>query len=266
MKEILAQLGQLGLSNEEAKLYVALLKEPSTHLQLSRTTGIDRAKIYRLVERLEKRSLIARRTDDRGTFLVAADPHLLEIDLVSEEQRLRERRDALKATLPTLNAIRTMATSDKASFTIKTYEGQAGFKQMCWNELKTEGEIFTLGHGNIEALVGDPYWADRHRLFQLDAGYRTRDLVNPQRATRSGLASEHLYRANLYRVGVIDPQMLSFADQTVVYNNTVSIFHWQGDQKIGIEIVNTTYAAMMRQFFEHYWQLAHEVSIATLAT
>ena len=232
IKEILARLEQLGLSNDEARLYIALLKESSNHLRLSRATGIDRAKIYRLIERLEKRSLIARRTDDRGTFLIAADPRLLEIDLVSEERHLRERRNALDTVLPSLNSIQAMPAPDETGFNIKIYEGQAGFKQMCWNELKTDGEIITFGHGNIETLVGDPRWADRHRLFQLEAGYRTRDLVNPQRASRSKLASERLYQANVYRAGVIEPEILNFHDQTVVYNNTVSIYHWQGTQKI----------------------------------
>lgn len=265
IKETLAQLEKLGLSSDEAKLYVTLLKQPSNHLRLSRATGIDRAKVYRLVERLEKRSLVARHTDDRGTFLVAADPDVLEIDLASEEQRLTERRNVLNMVLPSLNSLRAMTAPGQAGFNFKTYEGQAGFKQMCWNELKTEDEIITFGHGNIETLVGDLHWADRHRLYQLEARYRTRDLVNPQKAIRSKLANERLYQANLYRAGVIDSEILSFDDQTVIYNNTVSIYHWQEDQKIGIEIISATYAAMMRQLFEHYWQISKEVSLAALS-
>src|SRR5688500_4466321 len=83
---ILEKLYRLGLQSGEAKLYVELLKSPTTHLRLAHATGINRTKVYRLIADLEKRSLVTRRTDDRGTFLVAADPATLEVEVVSQEE------------------------------------------------------------------------------------------------------------------------------------------------------------------------------------
>ncbi len=258
--ELLDQLQRLGLRKDEAAVYVELLKEPGNHLQLSRKTGVDRAKIYRLVEHLEKRGLIARRTDDRGTFLVASDPDLFEAELAGEEYRLSDRRNTLGTVLPTLHTIQTLTAAGEGDFSLKTYDGQAGFKQMCWHELKTKGEIITFGHGNIETLVNDLGWAAKHRTFQVAARYHTRDLVNPDKAIRSKLASERLYEARLYRAGVITPEVLRFDDQMVVYNNTVAIYHWQDAHKAGLEIISATFANTMRQLFEHYWKLTKEIS------
>lgn len=72
------RLCMLGLNVEEAKIYLELLRKPSTHAQVSHATGINRTNVYRLVSELEKRSIITRRTDDRGKFLVATDPSTLE--------------------------------------------------------------------------------------------------------------------------------------------------------------------------------------------
>ena len=46
-------LVQLGFSSQEAKLYLALLKSgPATLLQASRTSGLERTRLYRLVDQL----------------------------------------------------------------------------------------------------------------------------------------------------------------------------------------------------------------------
>jgi sugar-specific transcriptional regulator TrmB len=78
-----------GLTHDEAVVYVELLRAPNTHLQLSRNTSIARTKIYRLVESLERRSLVARRTDERGTYLIASDPATLQIDIALREAELK---------------------------------------------------------------------------------------------------------------------------------------------------------------------------------
>lgn len=47
--------------------------------------------------------------------------------------------------------------------------------------------------------------------------------------------------------------MLIFANP---YNGTVATYHWREGERVGFEIVSAPYADMMRQMFEHYWQLA----------
>jgi predicted transcriptional regulator len=252
---LLSQLRTLGLSTDEAKLYLELLKEPSTHLRLSHAIGINRTKVYRLVEQLEKRSLVAHRTDDRGMFLVATDPATLEVELVHHEEKLKQQRKTLQQVLPTLTALQS---KDKSAFIVRTYEGEAGLKQMCWHELKTQGELLGLGYGTIESIVTDRLWAQKHRTLQIAAHYRVRELVN-ETDTTSELASERLFETSLYHPRVLPSNILPFDSQTIIYNDTVAIYNWQYDQKVGVEIINPSYANMMRHIFEHYWGLGSSV-------
>ena len=164
---MLAQLRELGLTREQARLYIELLKEPNTHLRLAHATGINRTKVYRLVDDLEKRSLVTRRTDDRGTFLVASDPTTLEVELVNKEESVKGQRAAFEQLLPTLKRIKL---NEASSFIVHTYEGLEGFKQMLWHELKTNGENRIFGSGTIEDLVPDHRWAEKHRAQTVEAG------------------------------------------------------------------------------------------------
>src|SRR4051812_46567168 len=93
-------LRALDLSDEEADVYLALLRAPATPLTLSRDTGIKRTKMYHLLEVLEKRSLVTRHTDDRGTFFVATEPTNLGIGLGEREAKLQEEQHILSQLVP----------------------------------------------------------------------------------------------------------------------------------------------------------------------
>lgn len=246
-----ALLQKLGLGNEEAKLYLELLEEPSTHLRLAHATGINRTKVYRLVADLEKKSLITRRTDDRGTFLVAADPATLEVELTNHEQQLARQRKALNQLLPALESIRK---KESRAFIIHTYEGMEGFKQMLWHELKTKGENVIFGKGTIEDAVPDREWAEKHRAMTVDAGYTIRELLNPGEKDYPFTLNEQFMHRYVHRY--ISADLLALEDQISIYNNTVATYHWRQGEKVGMEVISAPYANMMRQIFEHYWELA----------
>ncbi|HSX30588.1 MAG TPA: helix-turn-helix domain-containing protein [Candidatus Saccharimonadales bacterium] len=246
------QLQVLGLRRDEAKLYLELLRGPSTHLKLAQATGINRTKVYRLAGELEKRSLITKRVDDRGAFLVAADPATLEVALVTQEENLKGQRLALDGLLPVLDSMRQ---GDRSSFIVQTYDGTEGFKQMLWHELKTEGEALVLGSGTIEDLVGDRRWAEKHRAKTVQAGYRVRELLNP------GGKPEHFtentaFLEQSFAKRLISPKLLALSHGVVIYNDTVALYHWRANQKVGVEIIDKSFANLQRQVFEHYWQLA----------
>lgn len=247
----LQYLKALNLTGDEAKMYLALLKAPTSHLEVSRATGINRTKVYRLADQLEKRSLITTRTDDRGTFLVAADPATLEVDLVTQEEKLKNQRAIFDQLLPTLNSIQT----DAVSFAVQTYEGVEGFKQMLWHELKTKSEILIFGNGAIQDLVGSQRWAEKHRAMTVKADYKVRELLNPG-AKPSVFTQNREFMDNNYRERFLEPEKLLMKHQVTIYNDTVATYCWRDDQKVGIEVINNANAQMMRQMFEHYWKLA----------
>jgi sugar-specific transcriptional regulator TrmB len=249
---LLSILRDLNLDSNEAAIYLELLHEPNTHLRLSRSTGIARTKIYRIVEKLEKRSLVSKRVDDRGLLLVASDPSSLEVELIAEEEKLKKQRMLLREVIPTLANIQT---KDHKLFAVRTYEGREGLMQMCWHELKTKEELLAFGWGRIEDYMTDHQWAERHRARQVEAGYRTRELINTKDSP-STFSTNQEFMAKLYSYRQLPEHLVVPDNQTTIYNDTVAIYHWRQDQKVGVEIISAAYANMMRQIFEHYWRLS----------
>lgn len=253
---LIEKLRTLGLGRDEATLYLELLRGPSTHLKLAHGTGINRTKVYRLADELEKRSLITKRTDDRGTFLVASDPSTLEVVVVAQEERLQNQQAALAYLLPALAGVKA---GDTSNFVIHTYDGEEGFKQMLWHELKTKGECLVFGSGSIGRLVGDEQWGEKHRSLTVSKAFVLREILNPgSKDPIFTLNTDFIKKHYSYRL--IDPKILPLQQQTVIYNDTVAIYNWRQEQKVGIEIISKDYAQTMRTMFEHFWKLARDPS------
>jgi sugar-specific transcriptional regulator TrmB len=244
-------LKQLDLTNDEATIYIELFNRPNTHLQISRKTNINRAKVYRIVEQLEKRSLVLRRTDDKGTFLVANDPSALEIELIAHEEKLKQQRRILSKTIADLN---TVSRDQQNSFVVRTFEGTEGFKRMQWHELKAEGEVLVLGNVTVEQLVGSRRWAERFRALSVANKHKTREIINIPYAKPDFTENEEFME--LYQAHIIPKTALPASTPMVIYNDTVAVYQFDKEKRVGVEIVNAAYAQTMRHIFEHYWNLS----------
>ncbi len=244
-------LKTLGLDEDEIEVYLALLAGQKTALQLSRDTAISRSKVYRIIDALEKRSLVAHHTDDRGSFVAATDPTSLGIALADQESRLQMEQKALARIMPILTAIKN---GDETLFAVRTYEGLEGFKQMIWHELKAKGEVLSLGAGTIEDLAPSRRWAEKHRRLSVEAGYRVREIINTEVDIPTFTNNDDYMEQ--YSCRAISARLLPLDNQFVIYNDTVALYHWRQKKKVGVEIISQTYADTMRNIFEHYWRLA----------
>ena len=253
-KNLLALLRNLGLDSDEAAIYTELLKEDNTHQELSRITGINRTKVYRIVDDLEKKSLVRNVTDDRGTFLVAAEPQSLEMVVVESENTFKNTKASYAAALPILNSIHSTYGSDDLDFDIHTYDGEEGMKQMLWNELKAHEEIISFGYGALEDMVKSKRWAEKHRQKIIENDICMRELINPGEKPTDFTKNKAFY--DIYEQRRIEESLLPLDQRVVVYNNTVAMYHHKDRRLSGVEIVNKAYAETMRAMFENYWRMA----------
>ena len=95
-KEIIQTLEKLGLSNYEAKAYLAILSEPPlTGYKLSKVSGVPRSRIYETIEKLTAKGLVL--TQNGETCLVK--PVSFESFLERKEKENRQNIDYLREVL-----------------------------------------------------------------------------------------------------------------------------------------------------------------------
>jgi sugar-specific transcriptional regulator TrmB len=95
-KDTIQTLEKLGLSNYEAKAYLAILSEPPlTGYKLSKVSGVPRSRIYETIEKLTAKGLVL--TQDGETSLVK--PVSFETFLERKENESRQNIDSLRKAL-----------------------------------------------------------------------------------------------------------------------------------------------------------------------
>lgn len=95
--DLLADLGALGLTEYEGKVYLALLKEsPANGYQLSKRTGVPRSMVYEALGRLHSRGAVLKSGDGRVTLYRPVPPqNLLERYDREHQQLIQDLRGRL---------------------------------------------------------------------------------------------------------------------------------------------------------------------------
>lgn len=98
--DLLTELGEIGFTEYEAKVYLALLRDhPATGYQLSKQAGIARSMVYEALGRLDVRGAVLKTEEAKATLYRPMPPDALLERLSREYQR---RIDVLDTELSTL--------------------------------------------------------------------------------------------------------------------------------------------------------------------
>jgi sugar-specific transcriptional regulator TrmB len=99
-------LEEIGLSDKEAKVYVALLQvDHDSVLDLSKRTSINRTTIYPVIESLAKKGLVSEIQIDKKIHIKAEPPERLETYVERRKLNFEEQAKRLKDIVPQLKSI-----------------------------------------------------------------------------------------------------------------------------------------------------------------
>lgn len=243
----------LGLSEEEAKIYLALMAFGNlTILELSRKTGLPRASLYRKMENLTKIGVIEELVDEHVIKLKACQPDKLELAVKDKELLSQNLRVQYPDVVTLLNE---MVSSQQPDTKVLFYRGFPGIRQMVWNVLKTKHEICGYSYRTFIELVGNEFAKDwieefgRRGLFGRDL-YSDEFLKSQKEHTLSG----HV-RWKTWESRYIPAKILNINHQMDIYNDVVSFYNWHEGEVFGVEIYNEKVASLQKQIFEVLWKM-----------
>src|SRR3989344_5182570 len=140
--KITENLKNLGLQENEARIYLALLERgKGTVTQISQSAGLNRTTGYDILERLALYGLASRAGSGTKKKIYAAEPPVrlkqyLENKKTQAEQRLNRADETLSDLLGLYKK--------ESKPVIKFFEGKEGIKNIYWHTLETKGAIYSL--------------------------------------------------------------------------------------------------------------------------
>lgn len=245
---------KLGLEAEIADIYLALHAHgPQTISELSRSSKVERTRIYRLIDKLLESNLVEVETHYKRGIIKAAPIANLHILITQKEQELKSLQDELGLIQQVLarNSLSSPATR------VQFYQGREGIRQMLWNELNAKGEIVGYNYRVLEEGTGKKFmerWTEEFERRKLTCRLITSDDFadswdEGQKPGGEGTGQ----RINGMTYHCISPEDFKITHSCDVYDNVVGYYHWKDSEVFGIEIHNQEIADAQREFFEMLW-------------
>ena len=126
------QLISLGLSDNEAKVYMAMLElGQATVLEISAKAGVNRPTTYVQIESLKKMGLVSTQIKGKKQLFIAESPDQLESVIERERKAIEYKKEELHKLLPELTGIFNLSDSKPQ---VRFFEGKEGL-------LKMQGEL-----------------------------------------------------------------------------------------------------------------------------
>src|SRR3989344_6740207 len=117
---MLKQLTSLGLSDNEAKVYMAML-------EISAKAGVNRPTTYVQIESLKKMGLVSSQVKGKKQLFIAESPDQLEFVIEREIKTIEDKKAELARMMPELSGLFNVS-GDKPQ--VRFFEGKEGLIKM----------------------------------------------------------------------------------------------------------------------------------------
>lgn len=245
-------LTNLGLTNEEAELYLSLLNNGSqTASQLAQSTSVKRTYVYALSESLIKHGLVRQeKVGKKTTFIATAPDKLLDM---AETQRLQmeQAKIGLENILPQLKTI--YATSEEKPV-VTHYEGVEGIKKAYLETIEPGQEILAYvqyrmsTHQEIDQL--EKFWPKYFQLRQKHQVFAR--VISPDTPQARGYQAKD--KEQLRQIILVpDLDFPEDLEKNIVGNKIFTLAR-RGNTPIATIIENQVMAKAERALFESLWK------------
>ena len=241
-------LREIGLSEGEIKVYLALLKTgEAKKTELAKHAGVSSSKVYEICSRLQKKGIVGTILKDNKTHFQAMEPKRL-LDFFNEKTaKIENQKKELEKAIPILENL-SKTQENKAVL----YEGINAIKNFYKNileELKTGEEYHVIGVNYGDDLPGVKEFFENYHRQRAKNGIKVKMLVNID-AKNALVKTIHAKSEIRYL-----PQYLMNNMIILFYNNKSFIFFLAKDA-IGLLIENKEVTMGFKTYFDAFWKIA----------
>lgn len=255
-EQLIGNVEDLGLSNKEAKVYVAaLMLGPSPVQKIADFASVKRVTAYVILEALVNLGLVSQSVKGKKTFFVAEEPENLRRLLAKKEQALDEQKHGFENIMPQLKALKGVPQETPS---IQFYDSPEGIRSL-FNSFYGAHKLDTdtvYGVSNLDQL---------HAFFP----ELMHTQANPDRVKHK-LKSRFLYtteRGPIYKDTDKDtmresrwvpPDKVMLNGDINIIGNHIILLSLTGNRPLGVTINSIELSKGMQALFELAWAAAEE--------
>ena len=257
-----ALLQDIGLSENETKLYIALLRHgQQTITFLSKKAEINRGLGYVLLHALLEKGLVTKGTKGKVIYFSPLDPKQLVSYLENKKKDIDEKQERVQAMLGQLAAITNPLTAKPK---IRFYDGAEGARTVLESILSAESKTLQayLSVAETVNFVGADYFA---RFIQKlkSAGYTLEAIRTREKDKQTG--GGHAVAA--LETSKKDRRTIRHASQEFAFPMTMFLFDDKiailssSEENFALIVESREYASMQGKLFELLWNSLERTTI-----
>lgn len=240
MKEIEEKLTGIGLTSNQSKIYLSVLKlKKATIKEIAKDCGFHRTNIYDIMEELKEKGIITFAKEGKSTNYSAIDPKNLSV-------LIDEKKEILNSILPNLEKLFMLQPE---SINVQIYKGEQGMKIAFNNILKTKSRIY---YGlNIKGQLREQLPLYSQQFYRIMKERRIK--------YKAIYTKEYILKGYDTNIRYIHPKYATPV-ATHIYDDVVLIQIWQPTM-MAIEVKSQQIADAYKDHFEIMWKEASKKPI-----
>ncbi len=256
-------LQALELDKPEISVLDSLLQRGEmTVLALARDTGINRTTLYRVLDDMMRKGLVAKGIKNTTTVYTALSLDGLE-RLVDERLQKADRlRRLFEDNKEKLRKLRSHSVSPS---NVKFYNGASECRQLLWNSLRGK-VVKSFGYRTLKEVVGYKFFAQWWDEI-IRRGREDYMLINPEDLeSKRSVNEDEKYTIPLsgqswFHIRTIDTDVLDIITETFIYDDVYAVLQWQDNDIYGVEVQNKVIARQEEAVFDLLWEIGKDAKL-----
>ena len=257
---IIRFLVRLGLSENEAKVYLGFLKYPDvTAADVARELDMDKSSCYRAVVNLLTLGLVVTRPKNRGTTYTAVNPNQLTLLLDKKRTELDIQALALDSYITSL--AQSIPAKNTIGTRVKMERGLEGLQSMMEDRLKFGGSTQLERWFSDHPLILTPDWSRYIKDYakrRISLNISVKGLYDTQAST-SNYGELMRSSAKILKEVRILPQGIDNKQAFVIYADKVAFVTPDRDDLVVLTIQEPILVNLLSDMFYFIWERSERI-------
>lgn len=246
--EIKPILEQVGLTGNEAKIYLALLELGSALAgELTKKSGVNRTNVYDALDRLIEKGMVSYVIKANRKYFEATPLNRIIKYLDEKENELKQKKKLVNSIIPELELKRKLGKEPQEA---TIYKGKKGLKSIAEDVLNIRKEILIFGaEGKFVELF--THYAEQWHMRRAKLKIPIRIIYNEKIRKEKLKAGFKILKMRFIS------KIYETPATTWIYGDKIAIIVWS-DQPIATLIRSKEVAKSYKQFFDILWNNSKE--------
>jgi len=240
--ELLKILSSLGLTDKEAKVYLAAIETGTQAVaKIAQAADINRVTTYDILEKLKQRGLVSYFTKKKIRYFTATKPETLL-------EEFEKRTNDLRISLPKFKRL----TGETNHPRVRYFEGLEGIKAIYADTLTAKSEI--LNFSNSEEIRKQwPNYDKEYVAKRAKKKIYLRGICPQDDASETVHSEDKKYHREMK---LVPSDQFYFTNEINIYDDKVAIISFK-DELIGMIIESPEIASTQRAIFNNCWEFSN---------